>query len=448
MAATAFDSALFADMFGTPEMRAVFDDRSLVGKYLRVEVALARAEASLGLIPQEAADALAAHASVDAIDWAKLKRDTDRVGYPILPLVSQIAAKVPRGLGEFAHWGATTQDIMDTATALQLGEALDLIDGELAAIEAALRTLAANHRDTAMVGRTHLQHALPITFGYKAALWLDPLPRHRARIAALRPRIGVGAFAGAAGTLASLGKDGLAVQEKMMAELGLAMPPISWHVVRDNVAEAVAILGLVTASLAKIATDVMLMMQNELGEAFEPYAPGRGASSTMPQKRNPIASEMILAAAKVVRQLVPAMLDAQVQDHERATGPWHVEWVVLPQAFLLTAAALRHTRSLAEGLEVDAARMRRNLDLTGGLIVSEAVMMALAPMLGRQVAHDLVYDHCRQALAEGKPLAPILAADPAITKHLSRERIERLCDPANYVGLAPAMVDRRLAEKG
>jgi 3-carboxy-cis,cis-muconate cycloisomerase len=296
-----------------------------------------------------------------------------------------------------------------------------------------------------MAGRTHLQHALPVTFGLKAAVWLGMVARHRQRLAQLAPRVLVGQFAGAAGTLASLGDKGLAVHDALMAELRLGRPPTPWHVARDTFVETVSLLGLLTGTLAKIATDVMLLMQTEVGEAFEPFVAGRGSSSTMPQKRNPIACELILAAAKVVRQHVGLMLDAMAADHERATGPWHLEWVAIPEAFIAASGALQHGRHMLEGLIVEPQRMRRNLDITGGLIVAEAVMMALAQHTGRQDAHNLVYGACRAALDKGATLLAELERLPEVTKHLKPARLKALTDPANYLGSAPAMVDRALA---
>jgi 3-carboxy-cis,cis-muconate cycloisomerase len=447
MPSTPFDSTLFRDFFGTPAMRAVFSDEALVGRYLEVEAALARVQAKLGIIPEQAAREIAAKARTEAIDVARLKTETERVGYPILPLVRQIAERCADGLGEYAHWGATTQDIMDCAVVLQVRDALAIVQADLIAVADALAKLAGSHRDTAMVGRTHLQHALPITFGYKAAVWLAAIDRHRERLSELRPRALVAEFGGAAGTLASLGDKGLEVRQGLARELDLDEPIITWHVMRDGLAEAVTFLGLVTGTLGKIAFDIMLMMQNEVAETFEPFAPGRGSSSTMPQKRNPISCELILAAAKGVRQQVGLMLDAMVQDHERATGPWHAEWLAIPESFLLTASALHQARFLLEGLEVDKDRMYANLGLTGGLIVAEAVMMALAPKLGRQRAHDIVYDACRQSLDEKVPFLDILKAERDITAHLSDADLAALVDPANYTGLAGEMVDQVLGAR-
>ncbi|MCI0755352.1 3-carboxy-cis,cis-muconate cycloisomerase [Teichococcus vastitatis] len=446
MPSSPLDSALFRDMFGTPEMRAVFSDETLIGRYIEVEVALARAEARCGIIPTDAAERIAAAGADPRLDWDRLKRETENVGYPILPLVHQLAEQAGEA-GRYVHWGATTQDIMDTASVLQLRAALDLVGADIGALRDILADLALRHRDTPMAGRTHLQQALPITFGYKAAIWLAAMDRHAERLAQLRPRVLVGQFAGAAGTLASLGEDGFRVQEALCRELGLEQPVITWHVARDGLAEAVAFLGLVTGTLAKVATDIMLMMSTEFGgEVMEPFVKGRGASSTMPQKRNPISSEIMLATAKAVRQQVALVLDAMVQDFERATGPWHLEWMALPESFLLTASCLHQARFALSGLTVDVGRMRTNLDLSGGLIVAEAVMMAAAPALGRQHAHDVVYDACRVAVTSGRPLVEALMEVPEVVEALGgRDGIERRCDPAHYLGLAPQMVDRVLA---
>jgi 3-carboxy-cis,cis-muconate cycloisomerase len=445
MPSTVFDSVLFRDAFGTPAMRGIFCDERYIAQCTRVEVALARVQGRLGVIPADAASAIVANASTEGIDYAKLKHETDIVGYPIVGLVHQLA-KQCGDAGRFIHWGATTQDIMDMATVLQIRDAIVLIELDLAAIDTALTGLSARHRNTVMAGRTHLQHALPITFGHKTAVWLSMIRRHRERLEQIKPRVLVGQFAGAAGTLASLGKDGMAVHDALMADLGLSAPSITWHVARDNLAEMVGLLALIAGSLAKIATDVMLMMQTEVGEVFEPFVKGRGSSSTMPQKRNPISCELILAAAKSVRQNAGLMLDAMASDHERATGPWHLEWIALPEAFIASAGALAQARFMLEGLIVEPERMRRNLDITGGLIVAEAVMMALALHTGRGVAHDLVYGACRQASEQGTTLLVALKAVPEVTSHFSDAKLAALVDPANYVGSAGEMIDRLLAK--
>ena len=447
MPATALDSAIFRDIFSTPAMRQVFSDENRTACYLAIEAALARVQGRLGIIPANAAREIERQCKVENIDFPKLKQTTERIGYPILGVVQQIVALCADGLGEWCHWGATTQDITDTATIMQIRAALDLVEQDLEKIAAALADLARRHRDTPMAGRSNLQQAVPITFGFKAASLLAAMQRHRERLAELRPRVLVGEFAGAAGTLASLGADGLKVQAALMAELGLGQPEIAWHTVRDRIGEVGCFLALVTGTLGKISTDVKLMMQTEVAEVFEPFHEGRGSSSTMPQKRNPISCLYIHATAALVRQHVAALLEAAVADHERSTGPWEIEWIALPEIFLLASGALAQSRDLLAGLEVDAARMRANLDLTHGAIVSEAVMMGLGPHLGRQRAHDLVYDICRKAAASGEPLVELLAKDQEISRHVTRSELERMVDPANYLGLAGEMVDRVLARE-
>jgi 3-carboxy-cis,cis-muconate cycloisomerase len=445
LAATIIDSQILGNLFSTEAMRAVFSDERRTAKYLEVEGALARVQARLGLIPERAAEEIQRNCRIERIDLERLRRETERAGSPIIAVVQQLVGLCADGLGEYCHWGATTQDITDTATILQLREALDLVEADLAAVSAALAGLARRHRDTPMIGRTNLQQAVPVTFGYKMAGLLGAVERHRRRLAELRPRLLVGEFAGAAGTLASLGEGGLETQALLMAELGLGQPDIAWHTVRDGIAEAGCFLGLVGGTLGKLAVDVKLMMQTEVAEVFEPFAHGRGASSTMPQKRNPVSCIYIHACAAAARQQVASLLEAMVAEHERSAGPWQIEWVALPEIFCLTAGALAHARFLLSGLEVDEGRMRANLDLTNGLVAAEAVMMGLAPHLGRERAHDLVYDLCRKAIAEGRPLLDLLAEDAEIGRHIDRAGLARLCDPARYLGLAGEMVDRVLA---
>jgi 3-carboxy-cis,cis-muconate cycloisomerase len=447
MTATALDSVIFRDIFSTAEMRHVFSDEARTGYYLEIEAALARAQARLGIIPDKAAQEIGRQCKIENIDLARLKQQTERIGYPILGVVQQIVDLCADGLGEWCHWGATTQDITDTAAVLQIRAALDLVEKDVEAIAAALADLSRRYRDTPMAGRSNLQQAVPLTFGFKMAALLAAMQRHRERLAQLRPRVLVGEFGGAVGTLASLGADGLKVQAELMKELGLAQPEIAWHTVRDRIGEVGCFLGLVTGTLGKISMDVKLLMQTEVAEVYEPFHEGRGSSSTMPQKRNPISCLYIHSTVALVRQHVAALLEAAVADHERSTGPWEIEWISLPEIFLLTSGALAQTRLLVSGLEVDAERMRANLDLTRGTIVSEAVMMGLGPHLGRQRAHDLVYDICRKVAATGEPLLDLLAKDPEISRNLKRAELEAMCDPGRYLGLAGEMVDQVLARE-
>jgi 3-carboxy-cis,cis-muconate cycloisomerase len=445
MAASIIDSRIFQGIFSSDEMRHVWSDENRTAKYIEIERALAVVQGRLGLIPQEAADEIVSHCKLEKFDLDLLRQQTERIGYPILGVVSQLNKLCRDKLGEYCHWGATTQDITDTATVLQIREGLAIVERELAAIADALARLAKDHRDTPMIGRSNLQQAIPVTFGYKMAGLLSAMQRHQQRLQQLKPRVLVGEFAGAAGTLASLETGAMETQAGLCAELGLGQPVIAWHTIRDNIAEVGTFLGLVGGTLGKLSMDVKLMMQTEVGEVFEPYHHGRGSSSTMPQKRNPISSCYIHAAISVVRQHAAALMDAMVADHERSTGPWEIEWIVLPEAFCLMAGALKQSRAVLEGLEVDPAAMRRNIDMTHGLVMSEAVMMGLGPYIGREYAHDLVYDICRDALKQQRPLLDLLCEHPEINRHVDRAALARMCDPANYLGQSGVMVDRVLA---
>jgi 3-carboxy-cis,cis-muconate cycloisomerase len=443
-------SSLFGDMFGTEAMRAVFGDVAFVRNCVVVEAALARAQAHVGIIPNQAAAAISQAADAiaggrEALDFARLKRENETVGYPILPLVRQLAA-LSGEAGRYVHWGATTQDIMDSAVVLQIRDGLALIEDDLTRLRGHLAALARKYRDTPMAGRTHLQHALPITFGYKAAIWLSSFDRHAERLGELKKRVLLAQFGGAAGTLASLGDSEAALRTvaELARELGLGEPAITWHVARDGIAETVQFLALLGGSLGKIAYDVMLMAATEFAEAAEPFIAGRGSSSTMPQKRNPISCELILAASKALRQHAGLVLDAMVSDFERATGPWHVEWIAVPESFGYAAGALHQAEFMMGGLIVDAGRMAKNLGMTHGLIVAEAVMMGLAPHIGRNEAHDFVYDACRAAIESDRPLYDVLVEMPEVAGPLGADGLKALTDPANYLGAAKAMVDRVL----
>jgi 3-carboxy-cis,cis-muconate cycloisomerase len=443
-------STVFGDLFGTEAMRDAFGEPALFRNCVRVEAALARAQARLGIVPQEAAAAIshAAEAIVGgpgALDFERLKRETATVGFPILPLVRQLAEQAGDA-GRWVHWGATTQDILDSAVVLQIRDGLQLIETDLERLRGHLAALARKHRDTPMAGRTFFQQALPVTFGYKAVVWLAAFDRHAERFEEVRRRVLRVQFGGAVGTLASLGngEEALGTLRELARELELGEPTITWHVARDTIAETVGFLALLGGSLAKLAEDVMLMSATEFGEAAEPFEAGRGGSSTMPQKRNPISCGIVVAAARTLRQHAGLALDAMVNTFERNAAAWHLEWIAVPEAFGYAAGALRQSAFLAGGLVVDPGGMARNLKLTHGLIVAEAVMMGLAPHLGRNAAHDLVYDACRDAIEHDRPLYDVLLEHKEIVEPLGAERLKALTDPANYLGAAPAMVDRVL----
>jgi 3-carboxy-cis,cis-muconate cycloisomerase len=435
------DGAAYGVVYGSDAMRAALCERAALQRMLDVEAALARAQARLGLIPAAAAQAISAAARVEHLDMAALARATASMGFPTVGLVKQLSALAGAEAGRWTHWGATTQDVLDTALVLQLRDAIALFEADLAALIATLADLVRAHRGTVMAGRTHAQQALPITFGYKAALWLDPLVTMRERLAQLKPRLLRLQFGGAVGTLASLGAEGPRVAAELAKELDLALPAIPWHVARDAVAEFGCWCGLLGGALGKPATDILWLMQSEVGEASEPAAPGKGGSSTMPQKRNPIGCEYVIAQARAAQAQLPLLLNAMLHEHERGAWAMQTEHLALGQTVLLTHGALATLRPILQGLEVDAARMRRNLDAGGGLIMAEAVMMGLAPQLGRGAAHEVVHQACAVALAEGLHLNQALAREPRVSAILDEAGIARLTDPASYLGAADAFAE-------
>jgi 3-carboxy-cis,cis-muconate cycloisomerase len=443
-------SLLLSRLFGAADAEAAFSDRARLQGMLDFEAALARAQARLGVVPATAVPAIEAKARAELFDLEQLAQATATAGNPAIPMVKRLTSLVGEDDPEaarFVHWGATSQDAMDTGLVLQLRAFLGPLEADLARLAAALARLAETHRRTPMVGRTWLQHALPVTFGLKAAGWLDAVERHRQRLIELKPRLLVVQLGGAAGTLASLGEEGIAVMQALGAELDLAVPPLPWHGARDRVAELATFLGLLAGTLGKIARDVSLLMQTDVGEAFEPAGEGRGGSSTMPHKRNPVACAAVLAAAVRAPNLVATMLAGMVQEHERGLGGWHAEWETLPELAVLTAGALRWTTETIEGLEVDPARMRANLDVTRGLIMAEAVQMALGAKIGRQAAHKLLERASKRALAEGRHLKEALADEPEVTAQLTPADLDRLLDPLNYTGVTTQLIDRALAAR-
>jgi 3-carboxy-cis,cis-muconate cycloisomerase len=438
---------LTGPMSASADMLPVFSDRAAVQRMLDFEAALARAEAAHGVIPASAVAPIAACCKAARMDLPALAQAAASAGNLAIPLVKQLTAAVLREdaeAGKYVHWGATSQDAIDTGLVLQLCDALALIDADLAALADALAGLARNHRDTTMVGRTWMQHALPTSLGLKAAGCLDAVLRHRQRLEEVRGRALVLQFGGAAGTLASLGDRGLAVAATLAQELGLSLPDLPWHTQRDRMAEVATVLGLLTGTLGKMARDISLLMQTDVAEVAEPSAPGRGGSSTMPHKRNPVGCAAALTSAMRVPALVSTMLSGMVQEHERALGGWQAEWDTLPDIVLLTSGALRQMRDVAAGLQVDAARMRANLNLTHGLIMGEAVMLALGATIGRMAAHKLVEHASQQAAASGRHLRAVLGSDAEVGRHLSAGALDQLFDPANYRGEAGAFVDRVL----
>jgi 3-carboxy-cis,cis-muconate cycloisomerase len=441
-------SPLLAPMLSSPAMRAVCDDAAYLQRMLDFEAALARAQAATGVIPDGAAGAIAKACTAETFDLADLAEAATRSGNLAIPLVKALTAAVAKADTEaarYVHWGATSQDVIDTATMLTLRLAADALLGDLNRAVAGFARLARQHRDTAMVARTWLQHALPMPFGLKLAEYAAALHRSRVRLNRLRGETLALQFGGAAGTLAALGDKGLLVAEKLAAGLKLPLPEAPWHAHRDRIAEAASVLAIVAGTCGKIARDIQLMMQTDVAEAFEPSGEGRGGSSTMPHKRNPVASASALAAATMAPNLAATIFAAQVQDHERSAGPWHAEWPTLPTLLLVTSGALAAIVDIAEGLEVDTTRMRANLDATGGLIMAEAVTFALAEKIGKSEAHHLIEVASKKAVAARKHLRDVLSAEPKVISHLGAAQLAKLFEPMAYQGVSQTLIDRLLA---
>ncbi len=441
-----FSSKVLRDFYGTAEMRAVFSDEARIEKFRTIEIALAKVEEGLGIIPAGSHEAIRRGADALTIDWERLKRDTDTIGYPVLPYLKQLR-ETCGDAGEYVHWGSTTRDITDTATALQLGEALALVDRDLAAVKEALVALTREHRSTVMIGRTHGMHALPTTFGFRTAIWLSEVQRQIGRLARVREEARVGQFGGAVGTLSAFDERGLAVQRALMEELGLRAPSIAWFASRDRISEVVFTLAEIAGTLGSIAKTIVVMARDEVREAREPDVEGRGTSSAMPHKHNTVGSELVLVYARMAAQFTAIALEAMVQDYDR---DWqgHFETIVLPQAFLVTHAGVKQMAHILAGLEVYPERMRANIEVTKGLVMAESVMMALARSIGRTRAHAMVTAACNTALERDVHLREVLRSDPAIAGRLTAAEIEAALDPANYIGSAELSVDAVLREVG
>lgn len=439
------DSALLSSLFTTRAMREALADESRIAAMLAFEAALARAEADAGVIPVDAADAIDAACRSFTPDAGALAAATRTAGNPAIPLVKALTAHCPEPGRGWVHWGATSQDVIDTATSLVGRRAFALLDADLVRLCDGLAALAATHRDTVMPGRTLLQPALPVTLGFKAAQWLDMTTRCRDRLAAAAGDACILQFGGAVGTLAALGSSGPTVRGRLGLLLTLPVPPLAWHTSRDRIARLGCEVAVLTGTLAKIAGDVALLMQPEVAEAFEPAAPGKGGSSTMPQKRNPVAATAVRAAALRANGLAADLIAALPQEHERGAGGWQMEWTVLPDLMLGAAGALSHVVEVIEGLEIDPARMRVNLETGGGTLMAEALMMALAPRLGRPEAHRLVADLARRSIAGGAPLRRLAEQDESVLAVLGREGIADALRPEGYLGVAGLSVDDAVA---
>ena len=444
-------SQLYASLFYQSEVTTIFSDYALVNYMLQAEVALAKAQAQVGVIPVSAAisiEQVADHALAN-IDLTALATATGLAGNIAIPLVKQFTALVKQqdeDAARYVHWGATSQDIIDTATILQCRDALKLIEKQLQHSYQICLKQAERYRDQVMIGRTWLQQALPITLGHKFARWAAALHRDLERLNQMKSRVLTVQLGGAVGSLASLQDQGTVVVQAFAAQLNLLTPECTWHGERDRMVELASVLAMIVGNVGKMAKDWSLLMQTEIAEVFEPTAQGRGGSSTMPHKRNPVAAASILAAANRVPALMSSVYQSLVQDHERALGAWHAEWLVIPEICQLCAGTLEGAHDVLANMQVNAEAMQRNLECTQGLIMAEAVMMALAPKMGRLNAHHLVEQACKQAVAEQAHLKNILSKMEDVNAHFDAETLNDIFQPASYLGNIQAQIDAVLAQ--
>jgi adenylosuccinate lyase len=441
-----FDSILLKHMWGTDELRAVFNDENRVQTWYDYEAALALAQAELGIIPQAAAAEIARKAKVGNVDLEAIAAEIRRTKHPLVPALRALQAICDGGHGEYLHFGPTTQDVLDTGTMLQIKQAHTVFLRDLQDIGRELYRLAERYKDTPMAGRTHAVQALPITFGHKCAIWLAETGRNHQRLTQLQDRVFVGSLVGAVGTQASFGDRAFELDGQVMARLGLGVADISWHPARDRLTEYVGVLGLIGGGLAKIANEIIVLAHTEIDELAEPFSEGKVGSSTMPHKRNPSTCEAIVAVGRTLRHTVALMHDALMQEHERDASAWRFEWKAVPEACLMTGAILAQTKDVLAGLEVNADKMRRNLDALGGFLLSERVMFALADKLGKQSAHEAVYDASMRGFAQSMTFEQALMENPRVKAALGTDELQSLLDPTTYVGLAPTIVERVLAE--
>ncbi|WP_373551224.1 3-carboxy-cis,cis-muconate cycloisomerase [Haliscomenobacter sp.] len=436
--------SLFESLFYKAEVNALFSTEAYLSAMLRFEAALALAQAEQGMIPKAAADSITQCCILDHIDIPSLIPAVGLAGNPNIPLIKQLTAAVKKfdpEAAKYVHLGATSQDVIDTALILQVKAALLLIQKDLERLLNQLRQLAETHRHSIMAGRSFLQHARPVTFGFKVAIWMDGLIRSAQRIEQLLQHNLVVQFGGAVGTLAGFGEKALPLALTLAQKLDLVLPPISWHTQRDRLLEVASTLGILTGNLGKIAKDISLLMQTEVAEVFEPCGAGKGGSSTMPHKRNPVGCVAILAAAQRSPALIATLFQSLPQDHERATGLWHAEWLPLVELCKITAGALQQALNMTDGLEVDTQRMLQNLELTNGLIYAENLSLALAEKMGKAAAHEHVEGLCKQVAQTQTHLKILATADPVVGKHLSSTIIEQLFDPVNSLGDCDRLID-------
>jgi adenylosuccinate lyase len=447
MASGVFDDALIRHLYSTDELRAIFSDRNRVRKWHEYESALAHEQAELGIIPREAAREIARQASVDDVDIEAIAAEIRRIKHPLVPALKAVEARCEGGFGEYIHFGPTTQDVLDTATVLQIREAHQIYLRDLKAIGRALHALAETHKATPMVGRSHGVQALPITFGHKAAIWLSEMGRNHERLREVEKRIFVGGMVGAVGTQASFGPKAAELERRLMKRLDLGVADINWQPARDRFAEYVSVLGILAGTLGKIANEIVNLEHTEIGELYEPFSEGKVGSSTMPHKRNPSTCEAVVANSRAIRYNVAFMLECMVIEHERDGSAWRGEWKAVPETCLMMGGMLAMMKYVLEGLSVDAERMSRNLDALGGFLMSERVMFELSGRVGKQTAHDLVYAASMHGIENGITFERSLMENRSVREALSADELRAALDPTTYIGRAPEIVESVLARE-
>jgi adenylosuccinate lyase len=442
-----FDDALIKHLYSTDELRAIFSDSNRVQKWYDFEAALALEQAAMGIIPEEAAKEIAANASVDNVDIEKIAAEIRRIKHPLVPALKAVEERCKPGLGEYIHFGPTTQDVLDTGTVLQLKDAHAIYLRDMKAIGNALAKLARDHKATPMVGRSHGVQALPITFGHKAAIWLSEMGRNFERLRETEKRVFVGGMVGAVGTQASFGPKAPELEERLMKRLGLNVADINWQPARDRFAEYVSVLGIIAGTLGKIANEIVTLEHTEIGELYEPFSAGKVGSSTMPHKRNPSTCEAVVANSRAIRYNVAFMLECMVIEHERDGSAWRGEWKAVGESCLMAGAMLGMMKYVLEGLHVDADNMRKNLDSLGGFLLSERVMFNLSDKVGKQTAHDLVYEASMHGIENGVTFEQALMESQRVRDAMSADELRAALDPTTYTGHAEAIVERVLKQQ-
>jgi adenylosuccinate lyase len=440
----AIDSELYKDLYGNKEIREIFSDKSLLKKWIEVELALAKAQTELGMIPEEAFKEIENKADINNFNIAEIRKGIEKTSHPLISFIRQYSEICENGAGEYVHFGATTQDIMDTGLILQLKDGYHFIESQLDRLLDILIKLTKENRDVPMAGRTHGQHALPITLGFKMAQWLSEFERHRKRMNEIYDRVFVGQLGGAVGTLASIEEDGLKVQKRMMEILGLNVADIPWHTSRDNLVELASVYALIAGTIGKIANEIINLQRTEIAEIEEGFQFGKVGSSTMPHKRNPMICEYIVGLSRLVRLQMASVYDVLIQEHERDMGLWLVEWEVWPEITVFVSKIIESITVVLSNLIIHKEKMSENLELTGGLIMSEHMMFVLSPYVGKQTAHEIVYEVCMEAYEKGIPVIDVFAKNDIVRQYLSEEEIRESLNPGNYLGLSKNFVDKVL----